>query len=96
MNKYYAPMSKACFRELKEKCIELWPEISSNRDYVRETINRIKGLENVRDNGMFMVALFDISNQIKLSKKLSLDTRTEIWERLVAGGAPEDHLLIFI
>ncbi len=86
---YYTPPTDEQFNELKEKAMELWKEVDSDNDkfgYATEKINRIKDIENVSDNFMYMVAMFDQGNQALLAYKLSEDTRKEIRERMIDGG----------
>ena len=92
---YYTPPKDEQFNELKEKAIELWKEVDSDNDkfgYATEKINRIKDLENVQDNFMYMVAMFDAGNQGKLATKLSSLTKLAVIERLIDGGASPEMI----
>lgn len=89
---YYTPPRDELFMELKEQCIKLWPEIDSDHDkygYATEKINQIKDIQNVGDNFMYMVAMFDHNNQQLLANSLSDECRGAIRERMIAGGNPE-------
>ena len=57
---YYTPSTDEQFNELKEKAIEIWQGYDDTHGYATEKINAIKDIENVSDNFMYMVAMFDI------------------------------------
>jgi hypothetical protein len=82
---YYTAPSSKIFGEVKEQALLIW---SSYEDpYKSDKISRVENLQNVSDNLMYIVAMFDITNQTKLAAHLSEEARTAIRERLVAGGA---------
>jgi hypothetical protein len=83
---YYTPPSDEHFNILKDKAIELWNEIGGHPNYTKEKVDRIKNLENIADNFMFIVAGFDFYNQNILATKLSEEIRKEIRERMISGG----------
>ena len=83
---YYTPPDDGVFKEVKEKAIEVWKEVASHPAYLDEKVKAIEKLENVRDNMMYIVAMFDLHNQKKLAEKLSKEAKKEIVERLVDGG----------
>lgn len=85
---YYTPPSDEQFNELKQKALEIWNEYDD--PYRTEKVNQIKDIQNVGDNFMYMVAMFDINNQRKLADKLSLATSQAVRERMIDGGNPED------
>lgn len=89
---YYTAPSDEIFNEVKEKSIELfaerYPEEISPQ-YAQEKISRIKDWDNIQDNVMSMVAMFDDNNQRLLAEKLSEQARQAIKERMVDGGMPE-------
>jgi len=78
------------FEELKKAAIELWQTFDNRFGYVDEKVNAIKGIDNISDNFMFIVAMFDSRNQRRLAEKLSPETRKSIRERMVDGGTYED------
>ena len=89
---YYTPPSDECFNEMKSKAIELWKEVDTDNDkygYASEKINSIKDIANVGDNFMYILCMFDIFNQRKLSLKLSSKTKNEVLIRMMDGGTPE-------
>lgn len=85
-NHYYDAPNDEAFDELKACAIEVWQTKDNTHGYVNEKVGKIKDLKNVGDNFMYMVAMFDIGNQILLAQKLSEDTKHEVFTRLVAGG----------
>ena len=86
---YYTPPTDEQFNELKEKAIEIWSTMGDEPSYSQEKIGRIKDIENVGDNFMYIVAMFDQNNQQKLSDKLENETRGAVAERIKDGGAPD-------
>lgn len=94
---YYVPPSDDVFNEVKQAAMKLWKEVDTDGDkygYATDKINRIKDIANVEDNLMYMVAMFDTGNQVKLSLMLTPEANYAIHERLVDGGMPED-LIVF-
>lgn len=86
---YYTPPSDELFSELQQKAIILWSQYDAL--YAKGKISRIETLKNVRDNFMYMVAMFDWPNQNKLSQVLSPECRLAIAQRYQAGGASDDY-----
>lgn len=91
---YYTEPEDKLFNEVKEKCIEVWLDLGAEPSYTREKINRIQNLQNIQDNFMYMVAMFDWNNQRKLAYILSLEARKAIRARMIDGGA-EDRYIAF-
>lgn len=88
---YYTPPSDELFQEVRDRAMELWHEIDSDNDaygYATEKCDRIRDLANVGDNFMYIVAMFDLSNQQKLAEKLSLEACAAIRDRMIDGGNP--------
>lgn len=90
---YYTPPKDEIFEEVKEASITVWEGYDDTHGYATEKINRIKNIPNVGDNFMFMVAMFDGNNQMKLSSYLTSEAKKEIRERLLDGGM--DPLFIY-
>lgn len=93
---YYTPPEDDIFNEVRDEAIELWREVDTDNDqygYASGKINRIKDLENVQDNLMYIVAMFDMGNQEILANRLSTAARQAIRERMVAGGSPEMYIV---
>jgi septation ring formation regulator EzrA len=87
---YYTPPKDEIFNEVKEKAIELWREIDTDNDkygYATSKIDRIKDIANIKDNFMYMVAMFSDNNHILLANKLSNEARKEIRKRMIDGGS---------
>lgn len=86
---YYTPPEQCFFDELKKCAITIW---SSYPDpYKSEKIESIYNLQNVSDNFMYMVAMFDSQNQIELSNLVSDRCKREVSERLFSSGCPPDY-----
>lgn len=92
MTKYYTPPPDDIFKEVKETCIRIWKLYDDSYWYSTKKINRIKDLENIEDNFMYMVAMFDSYNQIRLSFFISDDAKKEIRERMIDGGTPIEYI----
>lgn len=84
---YYTPPPDAVFDEVKEAAIELWSTYDDTHGYATSKIDRIKDIENVSDNFMYIVAMFDVPNQIKLGSLITPASQRCIYERMVEGGA---------
>lgn len=89
MRLYYTAPEDEYFNDLKEKAIELWSTYDDEFGYASEKISRIKFIANVRDNFMYIVAMFDLPNQRKLAEMISPETRSEVRRRMVDGGQPD-------
>ena len=90
---YYTPPSDEIFQELKQASMDLWIEgYPEDRSpfYAKVKTDRIKGIANVGDNFVYIVAMFDIHNQRKLADKLTPETRKAVYDRLVDGGQPDE------
>lgn len=90
---YYTPPTDKQFDELKKEAIVLWIDIADDLDYAASKISRIKDLENIDDNFMYMVAMFDINNQKLLADVLSNETRLAVRERMIDGGQPLEYIV---
>ena len=84
---YYTPPTDEQFNELKEKAIEVWRTYDNEFGYVDEKVGRIKDIQNIQDNFMYMVAMFDATNQGILAGKLSKETREAVKARM-----PEEYI----
>ena len=92
MKLYYTPPTDEQFQELKEKAIEVWETYDNEYGYANGKVNAIKNIQNVSDNFMYMVAMFDIHNQEKLSNKLSNETKKEVRDRMIDGGNSPEYI----
>jgi hypothetical protein len=91
MNKelYDTPPSDEVFDEVKREAIKIWQTYDDTYGYASEKIKRVESIENHGDNVMYIIAMFDTSNMVKLAKLLSDDTKKEIYERLESVESPE-------
>lgn len=67
---YYTAPSDAIFEDIKRNAIKIWQGYDDTYGYATEKIDNIKDLANVSDNYMYMVAMFDRENQLKLISML--------------------------
>lgn len=72
---YYTAPSTEVFEDIKAKSIEIWKTYDDTYGYATEKINKIKDLENIRDNAWHMVAMFDNVNQSKLLSLVKPETK---------------------
>lgn len=79
---YYTAPSNEIFEEMKQACISIWNEKDDSYGYATEKKNRIKDLQNIDDNFMYMPAMFDAINMEKLRCRLSQATLKEFLARL--------------
>ena len=77
--KYNDTPDQKVFNEIKEAAIDIW----KTYDYTTDKINRIKDIDNFKDNAWYIVAMFDIHNQAKLMEAVSEETKEQI---LLARG----------
>lgn len=92
MSDYYTAPDDKVFNEVKDMAIKLWRTYDDQFGYATEKVNQIKDLKNVGDNVMYMVAMFDDLNQLKLAGMLSEEACQAIRERMEAGGTPEEYI----
>ena len=90
---YYTPPSDLYFRELKARAMEIWKSYDDEFGYATEKVNQIKNIQNIKDNFMYMVAMFDIQNQAKLSARLSDGCKKEVRDRMIDGGQPIEFIV---
>lgn len=91
-NIYYTPPEEDIFQELKQGAINIWKTYSDQYGYSTDKINSIKDMNNVKDNFMFMVAMFDGENQRLLSSILSEKCKEQIRIRMESGGMPKEYI----
>ncbi len=90
-NFYYTAPSDAAFDDMKTAALTIWNTYDD--PYRSEKVNAIKNILNIRDNFMYMFAMFDGFNQRKCADLLKIDTRHDVRERLRAGGAGEYQIM---
>lgn len=59
------------FNEIRDGAIEIWKTYDDTYGYATEKIDRIKDLNNITDNALYIISMFDLFNQRKLYEKLS-------------------------
>lgn len=72
---YYEAPSDAIFNEIKAKAIEIWGTYDDTYGYASGKIDRVKSIENVKDNAWYIVTMFDSENQQKLLSLVNQETR---------------------
>lgn len=88
---YYVPPKNETFMELKLAAKKIWETYDDTYNYATKKINTISGLENIGDNFMYMVAMFDSENMRKLSKIISEDCAKEVRDRLNSVDYPKEY-----
>lgn len=94
---YYTTPEHDVFNEVKNKAIDVWIEMypeDNHPFYAKEKVDRIKDMGNVSDNLMYIVAMFDLENQLILANRLSDNSRKAIRERMIDGGN-QPELIVF-
>lgn len=89
---YYTAPIDELFEEMKKACMEQWATHDNKYGYVDEKTSRIKDINNIKDNFMYMLAMFDIYGQHAVLNKISSEARQAVRERMVSGGADTYHL----
>ncbi len=88
---YYEAPTDEVFEEVKVKATEIWQGYDNEYGYADSKIDRIKDIGNVSDNFMYMIAMFDLTNQTKLSEMLTEETKKAVSDRIVSGGMPDEY-----
>ena len=81
--KYDDTPDQKVFNEIKLEAMEIWKTYDDQFNYATNKINRIKDIDNFKDNAWYIVAMFDIHNQAKLMEAVSEETKQQI---LLARG----------
>jgi hypothetical protein len=81
---YYTPPSNEIFEEMKKLAIGIWSTYDDTYGYATEKIDRIKDLNNISDNFMYIFAMFDPINRLSLVSQSSKELFDEIKKRLVS------------
>lgn len=92
---YYTAPTDEAFEEVKIAAMSLWLTrypADKNPFYAEEKVARIKDIQNVKDNMMYIIAMFDSENQTILANVLSMPTREAIRDRMIDGGTPESYI----
>lgn len=80
---YYIAPSQEVFDDMKAACIAVWQTYDDTYSYATEKINRIKDIENVSDNFMYMMAMFDENNMERALTLVSPETQEEFNKRMI-------------
>jgi hypothetical protein len=88
---YYCPPNQYIFEEVRTKCMEIWDTYDDEYGYASEKKKNID-VENISDNFMYMIAMFDSQNQRKLSSMLSEEAKKQIRDRMIDGGTPIEYI----
>jgi hypothetical protein len=79
---YYSLPTQEIFDDIKQSAINIWKTYDDRFGYATEKIDRIKDLENISGNDMYMVKMFDHDNELKLLSTVRLETQDWILEKL--------------
>ena len=91
---YYIPPSQEIFDEMKREAIKLWNTYDNTFWYATEKIDRIKDIQNISDNFMYILAMFDSNNQQIIKNFVSKECLEEIKKRLYEEKLWEDGIPI--
>lgn len=80
---YYTAPSDDIFNDIKQAAIQLWSTYDDSYGYATGKIQKIKDLENYKDNYAVMVAMFDTPNQFKLMSYVKLYESVELISKLI-------------
>lgn len=84
---YYKAPSQEDFDDMKKCAIKIWETYDNTYGYVDEKVGRVNKMENVSDNFMSIMAMFDLNNQSKLGLSLQPPTRKAVIERMKSVGS---------
>lgn len=84
---YYTPPREKEFDDLKICAMCIWNTYDNTHGYVDEKNNKLKDLKNIKDNFMYIFAMFDINNQRLVLTLVESKTKKEVLKRL-----PSDYL----
>jgi hypothetical protein len=79
---YYTAPSPEVFEDIKTAATHIWEGYDNTYGYVDEKLDIIRHLQNVGDNWMYMVAMFDDTNQARLMLLVSRETAALIREAM--------------
>ncbi len=88
---YYTAPTEEAFEEMRKAAMDIWrgydePDRS-------EKLSRLEGMGNIKDNFMYIFAMFDRSNQLRCAALLSDETKRQLNVRLADGGAFESMVI---
>lgn len=88
---YYTAPSNKIFEEVKSAARKIWESYDNQFGYVDEKTEILDRMQNVEDNLMYMVAMFDDDNQKKLASTLGKKAKEAIADRMAEGGTPSEY-----
>ena len=59
---YYQAPSDEIFNDMKQAAITVWKEVAHHPSYLKEKLDRIDRMQNISDNFMTILAMFDSNN----------------------------------
>ena len=90
---YYEAPTDEIFNDIKLNAIRIWKTYDDTYGYSSKKVDRIKDIQNIENNVMYIVAMFDIQNQKKLLTMVRAETGWAIVERIKSGGGSVDYLI---
>lgn len=87
---YYVAPSDEVFEDMKAAATVIWNRYDN--PYRTEKLDRIKDIGNIKDNFMYIFAMFDTSNQRACASLLKKETLNELRSRLRDGGNDENYI----
>ena len=79
---YYQAPSDKLFEEMKKKAIAIWRLLDGDEYEEAEAVQRIEAMENISDNFMTILAMFDEGNQQDLLEHASQELREAVRIRI--------------
>lgn len=90
---YYTAPPDEAFEEVRAAALEVWGQYKgSPGGYYEEKAGRVRGMQNIKDNFMTLLAMFDTHNQRMAVRQLSEATKEELRSRMLDGGNPRNYL----
>ena len=74
MELYYEAPTDEVFEEIKAAAIRIWQTYDDTFGYSSGKIERVERVENVQDNWMYIIGMFDSRNQALFLTTVSLAT----------------------
>lgn len=79
-------VSDKTFENIKQSACKVWEKYSDEFGYRSGKLDRIKDLENIRDNREFILAMFDLDNLASAISYMSEEAREEIRPYMERNG----------
>lgn len=83
---YYTAPSEAIFEDIKAAAIKIWQTYDDQFGYASGKIERVNRVDNIQDNYMYLISMFDSTNEGILYHLVSADTR-QLLNELRAEGS---------